>query len=93
MAPTVIKAGRNNLFLSDLFTETFVNMTGVPVELYQNDGSVGAALGAGIGAGIFTDASQAFENMRPLKLIEPKDTGAVEEIYQDWKSLLEIKLK
>jgi len=93
MSPTIIKAGKNNLFLSDLFAETFVNMTNVPVELYQNDGSVGAALGAGIGAGIFTDAAQAFENMQPLKLIEPKDTGIAEETYQDWKSLLENKLK
>lgn len=53
MNPTVIRAGKANLFLSDVFAETFVNITGVPVELYQNDGSVGAALGAGIGAGIF----------------------------------------
>jgi xylulokinase len=49
MNPTVIRAGKANLFLSDLFAETFVNATGVPVELYKNDGSVGAALGAGIG--------------------------------------------
>jgi xylulokinase len=93
MSPTIIKAGKNNLFLSDLFAETFVNMTGVPVELYRNDGSVGAALGAGIGAGIFTDAQQAFNNMKPIKLIEPKNTGIAEEIYQDWKALLETKLK
>jgi xylulokinase len=53
MNPNRIRAGKANLFLSDLFTETFVNVTGVPVELYKNDGSVGAALGAGIGAGIF----------------------------------------
>jgi xylulokinase len=47
MNPTVIRAGKSNLFLSELFAETFVNATGVPVELYNNDGSVGAALGAG----------------------------------------------
>ena len=39
MNPSVIRAGKANLFLSDLFTETFVNATGVPVELYKNDGS------------------------------------------------------
>ena len=42
-----IRAGKANLFLSPLFLEAFVNATGVPVELYQNDGSVGAALGSG----------------------------------------------
>ena len=50
--PTIIRAGKANLFLSDVFIESFVNATGVAVELYENDGSVGAALGAGIGAGI-----------------------------------------
>ncbi len=87
MNPTVIRAGRANLFLSDLFAQTFVNVTGVPVELYKNDGSVGAALGAGIGANIYISAKEAFSNMHPIQLIEPVDDG-IEAIYQEWKSLL-----
>ena len=43
--PSVIRVGRANMFLSDLFAEAFVDATNVPVELYENDGSVGAALG------------------------------------------------
>ncbi|MFC3560131.1 xylulokinase [Pedobacter jamesrossensis] len=38
MRPKVIRAGLANLFLSDLFAQTFVDVTGVPVELYENDG-------------------------------------------------------
>ena len=53
MSPSVIRAGKANMFLSPVFMEAFVNATGVPVELYNSDGSVGAALGAGIGAGYF----------------------------------------
>ena len=91
MDPTVIRAGKNNLFLSDLFTETFVNITGVPVELYKNDGSVGAALGAGIGAGIFSSPAQAFEHMHPIQMVKP--TGSqLEPAYQEWKTLLEKQL-
>src|SRR5690606_23295763 len=60
MYPAVIRAGQANMFLSELFTEIFVEVTGVPVELYNSDGSVGAALGAGIGAGIFTSPAEAF---------------------------------
>jgi xylulokinase len=91
MNPTVIRAGRSNLFLSRLFTETFVNVTGVPVELYQNDGSAGAALGAGIGAGIFASPAEAFSNAKPLELVEPtKQT--MEPVYQEWKGLLEREL-
>jgi xylulokinase len=57
MSPSIIRAGKANLFLSELFAQSFADFTGVPVELYQNDGSVGAAIGAGIGAGIYKDAS------------------------------------
>jgi len=92
MNPTVIRAGKNNLFLSELFTETFVNITGVPVELYKNDGSAGAALGAGIGANIFSSPKQAFEHMHPVQLVEPASKN-LEPAYQDWKILLEKQIK
>ncbi|MCC8423779.1 xylulokinase [Mucilaginibacter sp. UR6-11] len=87
MNPTVIRAGKANLFLSDLFAQTFVNATGIPVELYNNDGSVGAALGAGIGAGIFSSAAEAFKHMERVQLIEPSST-TFEPVYQEWKALL-----
>ncbi|PUZ27183.1 xylulokinase [Chitinophaga costaii] len=88
ISPSVIRAGMANLFLSDVFTTTFVNITGVPVELYQNDGSVGAALGAGIGVKAFT-TENAFENIKPAQLISPHTKGSLEADYQDWKQLLE----
>jgi len=91
MSPTVIRAGKANLFLSDLFAQTFVNATGIPVELYKNDGSVGAALGAGIGAGIFNNAAEAFSNMHPVQLIEPT-SKMFEPVYQEWKGLLTQQL-
>jgi xylulokinase len=91
MNPSVIRAGKTNLFLSDLFAEIFVNATGVPVELYKNDGSAGAALGAGIGAKVFIDATEAFRNMQKIKVVEPSG-NKFEPIYQDWKNLLEKQL-
>jgi len=90
--PTVIRAGRANLFLSDLFLEAFVNSTGVPVELYENDGSVGAALGSGIGAGIFSTPAEAFSKIKSLQLIEPTIIDAYEPAYQDWLRLLNKQL-
>ncbi|MGZ3872516.1 MAG: xylulokinase, partial [Mucilaginibacter sp.] len=92
MEPTVIRAGKNNLFLSGLFTESFVNITGVPVELYKNDGSVGAALGAGIGARIFSSPGQAFEHMHPVQLVEPSG-NQLEPAYLEWKASLENQMQ
>jgi xylulokinase len=83
--PKVIRAGKANMFLSDVFAESFVNATGVPVELYNCDGSVGAATGAGIGAGIYTSAKEAFKTFKPVKLIEPTKENLYNELYGRWK--------
>lgn len=91
MNPTLIRAGKANLFLSDLFTEAFVNVTGVPVELYQNDGSVGAALGAGIGSGIYSNPEEAFSQIKSIQTIQPS-TSVYEPVYQEWKALLQRQL-
>ncbi|HTM98701.1 MAG TPA: FGGY family carbohydrate kinase [Pedobacter sp.] len=91
MQPSIIRAGRSNLFLSDIFAQSFVNITGVPVELYENDGSYGAAVGAGIGAGIYQSADEAFTYKKPIRLIEPNFEN-IEEQYQKWKKLLERQL-
>lgn len=92
MNPTVIRAGKANLFQSELFTEAFVNTTNVPVELYHNDGSVGAALGAGIGADVFSSEKEAFLNVKSIKLITPTKTEHYEPVYHDWKAILEEQL-
>lgn len=88
MQPKVIRAGMANLFLSELFAQTFVDVTGVPIALYENDGSVGAAIGAGIGAGIFENAEEAFIHHEPVRYLEPKNTAAYEPLYIEWKNLL-----
>ncbi|WP_018479479.1 xylulokinase [Pontibacter roseus] len=92
MNPSIIRAGKANLFLSDSFTEAFVNATHVPVELYQNDGSVGAALGAGIGVKAFQSEAEAFTNSKRLQVVEPKAIDRYEPVYQEWKALLEKHL-
>ena len=90
--PKVIRAGKANLFLSEVFAQTFVDVTGVPVQLYENDGSVGAALGAGIGAGIFESVDAAFTQHEVLNYFEPKNTKVYEPIYQEWKEMLKNQL-
>jgi len=92
LKPAVIRAGRANLFLSDVFTQAFVDATQVPVELYACDGSVGAALGAGIGAGIYPDMQDAFTNMKKLQVVEPSASEKYDELYREWKTLLDRQL-
>ncbi len=88
MNPSIIRAGKANMFLSDVFTESFVNATGVPVELHNSDGSVGAAKGAGIGVGHYATAKDAFVHAKPLETIEPTKQDRYNELYAQWKGLL-----
>lgn len=88
MNPTLIRAGKANMFLSSLFCEAFSNITNCTVELYNTDGSIGAARGAGLGAGFYKNNKEAFSGMEKLSIIKPekKKKQAYEEVYQQWKN-------
>ncbi len=64
----------------------------MPVELYNNDGCVGAALGAGIGAGIYVNYNEAFSNFKPLKRVEVTNKELYDSLYSKWKNELDRKL-
>lgn len=83
-----IHAGHANMFLSPIFRETLAGVSGAVIELYDTDGSVGAAKGAGIGAGIYKDNSEAFATIEKLAVIEPAHTAEYTEAYETWKSRL-----
>ncbi len=90
--PTVIRAGKANLFLSDVFTRSFVNTNNVALEFYEGDGSFGAAIGAGIGAGIYKDAITASQNRKPVGMVEPHSSAIYDELYEKWKERLNDQL-
>ncbi len=85
-----IHAGHANMFLSPIFRETLAGVTGAVIELYDTDGSVGAAKGAGIGAGIYKDNAEAFATLEKIELIDPSAASAQAylDAYQLWKSRL-----
>lgn len=86
--PKVIRAGKTNMFLSEVFTKAFVNTTGVAVELYNCDGSVGAAIGAGLGAGIYSSTNEAFNQFKAIAKTEPENTRVYNDLYEEWKAVL-----
>lgn len=90
----VIRAGNANMFLSPLFREAFVNTIGARLELYDTDGSKGAALGAGVGAGIFKHVKDAFRGLHILGSEEPVSSKAeqYQNAYSKWKTELNKKL-
>ncbi len=86
-----IRAGFANMFMSDVFCQTLAGVSGATIELYETDGSLGAARGASIGAGIYASFEEAFANLEKRKVIEPGE-GAYAEAYAKWKAHLEKAL-
>lgn len=85
-----IHAGKANMFLSQLFRQTLANTSWATIDLYETDGSVGAAKGAGMGCGIYKDNNEAFASLKKLVTIEPEPNMAqqYQEAYIRWKTIL-----
>jgi xylulokinase len=86
-----IHAGKANMFLSDIFRNTLAGVSGATIELYETDGSVGAAKGAGIGCGLYKNSDEAFATLKKLAVIEPDEQKRNEYLsaYAAWKEMLE----
>jgi xylulokinase len=84
--PSVIRAGKANMFLSPIFRQTLASISGATIELYNTDGSIGAARGAGIGIGFYRNADEAFTNLKKLEIIEPDSANRrlYQEAYERW---------
>ncbi len=87
-----IHAGHANMFLSRTFREALACITGATIDLYDTDGSVGAAKGAGIGVGIYKDATEAFATLQHISTTTPDPTlsQAYTNAYELWKERLNL---
>ncbi len=83
-----IHAGLANMFQSKIFRDTLSGVSGATIELYNTDGSVGAAKGAGLGAGIYKTPQEAFSTLERLATIIPDHQSEYREAYERWKSHL-----
>ena len=89
-----IHAGKANMFLSPIFRDTLASVSGAAIELYETDGSVGAAKGAGMGCGLYKDNNEAFATLEKLEVIEPDASNheAYKAAYEAWKETLNNKI-
>ena len=90
VVPDVIRAGHANMFYSPVFRSALAGVTGATIELYNTDGALGAARGAGIGAGMYASPAEAFEKLEKVQTIEPvpDERAEYEEAYRRWLSEL-----
>lgn len=86
-----IRAGKANMFLSPLFSQTLAGVSGAGIDLYETDGSLGAARGAGVGAGVYGSLGEAFSSLRKVGEIAP-GKGDYQSAYERWKAALDARL-
>jgi len=90
----VIKAGKANMFLSQIFRDTLAGTSDTKIELYNTDGAVGAARGAGVGAGFYKSFEEAFKTLQKLEetVINEHEQEKYLIAYTRWKKRLIEKI-
>ena len=90
----VIRAGNDNLFRSEIFSNTVATLIGYEIEIYNTTGAVGAARAAGLTDGDFKKFGDNITNNDHVMTYKPLGNKAPYlKAYQNWKKELEIILK
>ena len=90
---SIIRAGNDNLFQSEIFSTTFSSLIGHPIEIYNTTGAVGAARAAGLEKGELIELSRSSNDFDKVREILPEsDTQKYKETYEKWKLVLEQKI-
>ena len=94
MSTRIIRAGNANMFLSPIFRTTLASVADAVIELYDTNGSVGAAVGAALGSGYYHSPEEAFAPLRKIAVVEPdiEHQASYSEAYERWKTVLQQKL-
>lgn len=90
----VIRAGNDNLFRSEIFSNTIATLIGEDIEIYNTTGAIGAARASGLTDGNFNRFGEDFTKNDHVMTFGPKtDIGPYIEAYENWKKELELILK
>ena len=92
--PNVIRAGNDNLFRSEIFSNTIATLIDQEIEIYDTTGAIGAARACELHKGGFVDfGKQIMENDYVMGFKPSEDRQAYKSAYQKWKNELEELLK
>ena len=87
---SAIRAGNDNLFRSEIFSNTIATLVGININIIDTTGAVGAARAAGVSSGDFKTLDEAFSDNEHVMTYHPlKDKKMYEDAYALWKQDLE----
>ncbi len=93
MAPQKLRVGNDNLFQSEIFSQTIANLNKTDIEVISNTGAVGAARAAGYGLGFYSNLQEAVSADPIIKRYHPSETTQHIEAYQHWLQALNNRIK
>ena len=89
----VIKAGNDNLFRSNIFSNTISTLINQDIEIYNTTGSIGAARASGLVDGDFDKFSDFLSKNDHVKTYKPnKNNQEYIRAYNNWKNELKTFL-
>ena len=85
-----VRVGNANLFLSKIFRESFVNSSNIKLQLFDTNGSEGAARGAALGSKFYDNEKDAFTTLEMISETTPDSQGKDKYLkeYHNWKKFL-----
>ncbi|HCO83418.1 MAG TPA: carbohydrate kinase, partial [Arenibacter sp.] len=90
----VMRAGNDNLFRSEIFSDTISTLVSQDIEIYNTTGAIGAARAAGINEGGFEKFGTYITNNDHVKTFKPLgDKSTYQRAYENWKKELELIIK
>ncbi len=89
----VLRVGNDNLFRSEIFSNTIATLLDQDIEIYNTTGAIGAARAVGLHDGDFGKFGSTIMQNDYVKTFKPhKDKTAYERAYKNWKEELKIIL-
>ena len=90
----VLRAGNDNLFRSDIFSNTIATLIGQEIEIYNTTGAIGAARACILEQGNFEAfGKQILDNDYVMSFKPADNKEPYENAYKKWKVALETALK
>ena len=87
---SAIRVGNDNLFQSQVFSETIATLTGATIEVHNTTGAVGAALASAVSVGLADDLAAAVGRQEVLSSVQPGQKKArLQDAYKIWEAGLE----
>ena len=87
----VMRAGNDNLFRSEIFSNTVATLIGHEIEIYNTTGAIGAARASGLHEGNFEKYGKLImENDHVMTYMPFKDKAPYLAAYELWKKELEL---